>query len=221
VNLRRYLNSEQAFADLHDRSLPGFPGHRHPIEPTLLGDAGPGALHAHGGGANGADANFDDADADAIDDEDVLDDGSEMVIDTQPLLLNAPSAAAAHLGVGHGGGLLAALAALAGAHQEGVTDTAQLPLNPVGWSTEFSNTAGPALGGLGDADAAMDLTPAAPSHAGGGSSGNTAVLGGFTIFESGGQGPNPLAAAGATTETPADLSGSGSSSSIGDAPGGA
>jgi len=83
VNLRRYLNSERAFADLrgphHDeiiptqRVVPGLPG------PVPLQH---GAVHVPGH----PDSGFDDAEADAVDDDEGLEDGTEMAIDTQPLL---------------------------------------------------------------------------------------------------------------------------------------
>ncbi|KAK3370473.1 hypothetical protein B0H63DRAFT_316455 [Podospora didyma] len=80
VNLRRYLNQERAFADLraplpgelggHVRSVPNFiNGTYPPLAPTHLQNV-----------ENGFD------DIDAADDFDGLDDGTEMVIDTQPLL---------------------------------------------------------------------------------------------------------------------------------------
>lgn len=72
VSLRRYLNSERAFAE-----LPSEPRHA-PIFNSVPNAPHP-HLHNPGGG-------FDDVEADAGDDEDGLDDGTEMVIDTQPLL---------------------------------------------------------------------------------------------------------------------------------------
>ncbi|KAM7187678.1 SCF E3 ubiquitin ligase complex F-box protein grrA [Naviculisporaceae sp. PSN 640] len=74
VSLRRYLNSERAFAD-----LPSEPRHTPMFNPVA--PVAPAAPHLHNpvGG-------FDDVEADAGDDEDGLDDGTEMAIDTQPLL---------------------------------------------------------------------------------------------------------------------------------------
>jgi hypothetical protein len=45
----------------------------------------PPQLAGRGAGPN-ADGGFDDAEADVVDDDDALEDGSEMIIDTQPLL---------------------------------------------------------------------------------------------------------------------------------------
>lgn len=79
LGLRRYLNSERDFADLRDPS-PGEVRHRagHPVFAGAP-NAVPGPLH-HGDGA------FEDADPDVVDDDDGLEDGSEMAIDAQPLL---------------------------------------------------------------------------------------------------------------------------------------
>jgi F-box and leucine-rich repeat protein GRR1 len=81
IGLRRYLNSERDFADLHD-PLPGEVRHRN----GHAGFAGapnappPSHTHHHGDGA------FDDAEPDVVDDDDGLEDGSEMAVDTQPLM---------------------------------------------------------------------------------------------------------------------------------------
>jgi len=72
VSLRRYLNTERAFADLPSE----LPQRHTPVFTPL-----PNIPHLHN-----ADGTFDDVEADAGDDEDGLDDGTEMVIDTQPLL---------------------------------------------------------------------------------------------------------------------------------------
>jgi len=68
--------------------MPVFPGHRRPEMdaanfPPLPGASVPANDGEH---PSNADGNFDDAEAEPIDDDDGLDDGSEMIIDTQPLL---------------------------------------------------------------------------------------------------------------------------------------
>lgn len=73
VSLRRYLNTERAFAEAPSLELPD----RHTPVFTPL----PNIPHLHN-----TDGTFDDVEADAGDDDDGLDDGTEMVIDTQPLL---------------------------------------------------------------------------------------------------------------------------------------
>jgi F-box and leucine-rich repeat protein GRR1 len=94
VGLRKYLNQEHAFAN----SLPPPPPpHRARPNGDAADNAGlvnaQAAPHAHN-----ADGAFDDAEPDAVDDEDVLGDGSEMIIDTQPLLQNVQGASTAPLG---------------------------------------------------------------------------------------------------------------------------
>ncbi|KAL2022404.1 hypothetical protein VTK56DRAFT_5471 [Thermocarpiscus australiensis] len=80
VNLRKYLNN-QAFADLHI-SMRGGP----PTDiPIFQGAATPPPGVPH---LQNPDGGFDEAEVDAVDDDDGLEDGSEMVIDTQPLLHN-------------------------------------------------------------------------------------------------------------------------------------
>jgi len=74
VGLRRYLNSEPSFADLRDRTPLGYP--RHPA----ANDGGPGVGHVE----QAASGPFDDQEPDVVDDDDGLDDGSEMVLDPQP-----------------------------------------------------------------------------------------------------------------------------------------
>ncbi|KAK5656854.1 hypothetical protein OQA88_4402 [Cercophora sp. LCS_1] len=80
VGLRKYLNQERQFASMRaPPPPPGEPGVPHPggdINGVTILD--PTASHIHG-----VDGGFDE---DAVDDEDVLDDGSEMIMDTQPLL---------------------------------------------------------------------------------------------------------------------------------------
>ena len=85
LGLRRYLNSEQDFAETRD-STPGDARHRagHAGFPP-----GPNAVpvpHPHNQGG----AAFDDAEPDVVDDDDGLEDGSEMAIDTQPILAPHP-----------------------------------------------------------------------------------------------------------------------------------
>ncbi|KAK1753291.1 F-box domain-containing protein [Echria macrotheca] len=92
VGLRKYLNQERAFADLQvPPPPPGEPGvpNAGTNGVTVLD---PAAAHAHADGA------FDDVEPDVVDDEDVLEDGSEMIIDTQPLLPHEPVASTAPLG---------------------------------------------------------------------------------------------------------------------------
>ncbi|KAM7210380.1 SCF E3 ubiquitin ligase complex F-box protein grrA [Rhypophila decipiens] len=75
VSLRKYLNSERAFAG----SIPAEPRHA-----PIFNHGPPTVSHLHN-----PDGGFDNVDADAADDDDGLDDGTEMVIDTndmQPLL---------------------------------------------------------------------------------------------------------------------------------------
>ncbi|KAK4446814.1 SCF E3 ubiquitin ligase complex F-box protein grrA [Podospora aff. communis PSN243] len=93
VGLRKYLNQEHAFNSLP----PPPPPHRARPDGEAADNAGlvnaQAAAHAHN-----ADGTFDDAEPDAVDDEDVLEDGSEMIIDTQPLLQNGQGASTAPLG---------------------------------------------------------------------------------------------------------------------------
>lgn len=86
IGLRRYLNNERDFAHLHD-PIPGEIRHR-PSQVVQFQGAPNG--HAAGRtdqivGGNGA---FDEGEPDIVDDDDGLDEGSEMAIDTQPLLGN-------------------------------------------------------------------------------------------------------------------------------------
>lgn len=96
LGLRRYLNSEHDFADIRD-PLPGEVRHR--AGHTIFGP-GPNVVplpHTH----NQGDGAFDDGEPDVVDDDDGLEDGSEMAIDTQPLLGPLP-------GLGTGGHVPAA-----------------------------------------------------------------------------------------------------------------
>lgn len=76
-NLRRHLNTDAAFAHLRDGTPTGYPRHAQvaanyaPYAPTG---------HAH------PDAGFDEQEGDVVDDDDGLDDGTEMVIDAAPLV---------------------------------------------------------------------------------------------------------------------------------------
>ena len=78
LGLRRYLNNEQDFAELRD-PLPGEARHRagHAGFAGAVNIVPPPPTHNHGDGA------FDDAEPDVVDDDDGLEDGSEMAIDTQ------------------------------------------------------------------------------------------------------------------------------------------
>ncbi|KAK1835332.1 SCF E3 ubiquitin ligase complex F-box protein grrA [Podospora conica] len=85
LGLRRYLNNERTFAD---RGVPPPPPP--PADPSLVL-----AAQVHPGAVLGdpniplphnIDGIFEEAEADAVDEEDVLEDGNEMMIDTQPLL---------------------------------------------------------------------------------------------------------------------------------------
>ncbi|KAK3326143.1 hypothetical protein B0H66DRAFT_147851 [Apodospora peruviana] len=87
VGLRRYLNSERTFAGIQEtpsgeaQNTANFGDAANPL---------PNVAHLH----NPADSGFDDIEADGGDDDDGIDDGTEMVIDTQPLLNHGPGAAA-------------------------------------------------------------------------------------------------------------------------------
>ncbi|GAB1314755.1 SCF ubiquitin ligase complex subunit [Madurella fahalii] len=78
VNLRKYLNNRQAL-EMSEMRASQAAAHPlfHPAAPH------PGIPHLHT-----TDGAFDETEADAVDDDDGLEDGSEMVIDTQPLLDN-------------------------------------------------------------------------------------------------------------------------------------
>ncbi|KAK0720259.1 hypothetical protein B0H67DRAFT_483629 [Lasiosphaeris hirsuta] len=83
VGLRKYLNHERAFADLRVIPTSGDAG-SHPLPPPppdLPTTLPSGVAHVHN-----PDSAFEDGEPDAVDDDDALEDGSEMVIDTQPLL---------------------------------------------------------------------------------------------------------------------------------------
>ena len=81
LGLRRYLNSERDFAELRG-PLPGEAHHQqgHPVF-AVTANAEP-AAHAQ----TLADGAFDDGEPDVVDDDDGLEDGSEMAIDTIPLM---------------------------------------------------------------------------------------------------------------------------------------
>ncbi|KAK0636110.1 hypothetical protein B0T17DRAFT_484632 [Bombardia bombarda] len=92
VNLRRHLNSERLFADLQQTAGdPNITTHTAPHLGVIVPTGLPQVTNPDGG--------FDDGDADVADDDYGLDDGSEMIIDTQPLLphhntgLGAPAGA--------------------------------------------------------------------------------------------------------------------------------
>ena len=89
IGLRRYLNSEATFADMRDRTPSGYPRHPNAIPVVNGGGIGNGGLAL-------PDIGFDDQEPDVVDDDDGLDDGSEMVIDVQPL--PAPQAATPGIG---------------------------------------------------------------------------------------------------------------------------
>lgn len=76
-NLRRHLNTDSAFAHLRDATPTGFPRHAQ-VAANFASYAPPG--HAH------PDAGFDEQEGDVVDDDDGLDDGTEMVIDAAPLV---------------------------------------------------------------------------------------------------------------------------------------
>lgn len=87
-NLRRHLNTDSAFAHLRDGTPTGFPRHAQ-VAANYASYAHPG--HAH------PDAGFDEQEGDVVDDDDGLDDGTEMVIDAAPLVGPNPGAAGASL----------------------------------------------------------------------------------------------------------------------------
>ncbi|KAJ0116196.1 hypothetical protein J7T55_005142 [Diaporthe amygdali] len=76
-NLRRHLNTDSAFAHLRDGTPTGFPRHAQ-VASNFAPYPPPG--HGH------ADAGFDEQEGDVVDDDDGLDDGTEMVIDAAPLV---------------------------------------------------------------------------------------------------------------------------------------
>lgn len=87
-NLRRHLNTDSAFAHLRDGTPTGFPRHAQ-VAANYASYAHPG--HAH------PDAGFDEQEGDVVDDDDGLDDGTEMVIDAAPLVEPNPGVAGASL----------------------------------------------------------------------------------------------------------------------------
>ena len=97
VGLRKYLNNERAFVDTRiPPPPPGDHGHPHPgLDLAGVGLVDAVMVHGHP-----TDEGFFEAEADGVEDDDVLEDGSEMIIDTQPLLNNhnvGPSASTAPL----------------------------------------------------------------------------------------------------------------------------
>lgn len=78
-NLRRYLNTDTAFAHLRDSTPTGYPRHTQ-VTPNFNYPAGPPAGHGH------ADTGFDEQERDVVEDDDGLDDGTDMVIDAAPLV---------------------------------------------------------------------------------------------------------------------------------------
>ncbi|KAK0727581.1 hypothetical protein B0T26DRAFT_638275 [Lasiosphaeria miniovina] len=82
VNLRKYLNQERSFAELH-APLPGEPAGHPRNHQNFAGAVNPPPVPPH---LHNVDNGFDDGEVDGVDDDDGLEDGSEMVIDTQPLL---------------------------------------------------------------------------------------------------------------------------------------
>lgn len=82
VELRKFLNTSEQFAHLRDSTPTGHPRHpqnglEFPYEPPA-----PVTPHGHHGVA---DAAFDEPERDVIDDDDGLDDGSEMMMDAPPV----------------------------------------------------------------------------------------------------------------------------------------
>lgn len=92
MGLRKYLNNERDLADLHD--APGRRVFRQPHQGVHFPGLLPNGPPPPPGGSALADGNFDDGEPDVIDDDDGLEDGSEMAIDTQPLVGPGPAPAA-------------------------------------------------------------------------------------------------------------------------------
>lgn len=88
TNLRRYLNSEHNLTEIARGARPideGVPNRAGPVFPGTAVNP----MQVTPPGHHGAAAAFiDDGEPDAVDDDDGLEDGSEMVIDTQPMLHN-------------------------------------------------------------------------------------------------------------------------------------
>ncbi|CCC11215.1 hypothetical protein SMACR_03920 [Sordaria macrospora] len=87
TNLRRYLNSEHNLTEptRGARPIDGVPNRAGPVFPG----AAVNPMQVTPPGHHAAAAAFiDDGEPDAVDDDDGLEDGSEMVIDTQPMLHN-------------------------------------------------------------------------------------------------------------------------------------
>lgn len=79
VELRKFLNNSEHFAHLRESTPTGHPRHaQNPLEYNY--EAPHVAGHHHGG----VDTGFDEQERDVIDDDDGLDDGSEMMIDGPP-----------------------------------------------------------------------------------------------------------------------------------------
>ncbi|KUI57300.1 SCF E3 ubiquitin ligase complex F-box protein grrA [Cytospora mali] len=83
-NLRRYLNTDTAFVHLRDTTPTGFPRHTQ-VAPNFGYQAGPPAGHSH------PDVGFDEQERDVVEDDDGLDDGTDMVIDAAPLVGPPPN----------------------------------------------------------------------------------------------------------------------------------
>lgn len=80
VRLRNFLHTNEQFAHLRETTPTGHP--RHAQNHPGFYEGGP--VGSHGQGA--PDAGFDEQERDVIDDDDGLDDGSEMMIDAPPAL---------------------------------------------------------------------------------------------------------------------------------------
>lgn len=98
MGLRKYLNNERDLADLHDSS--GRVVFRQPHQGVHFPGLLPNGPAPPQGGPGVADANFDDGEPDVIDDDDGLEDGSEMAVDAQPLLGPGPPPAASGANLG-------------------------------------------------------------------------------------------------------------------------
>lgn len=79
IELRKFLHSNEQFAHLRETTPTGHPRHAQNHH-GLTYEGGP--VGSHGQGA--PDAGYDEQERDVIDDDDGLDDGSEMMIDAPP-----------------------------------------------------------------------------------------------------------------------------------------